>query len=85
VKGRPRNAFGFPFSRRDYVEYGAAPDETCYLCLLCVAVGDQNAVDIVQALRMDAHVGHGVCDDEDFVHYGHQVPSVGRAVGGVRR
>jgi hypothetical protein len=41
------------------------------LCLLSIAMGYHNAVDIVQALHADILVGHGVCDDADFMIYGH--------------
>jgi hypothetical protein len=44
-------------------------------------MGDQNAVDIAQALRTDALVNHDVCGDDDFMEYGKQIPRGGLLVG----
>ena len=73
----PRNAFGRRFDGAGHERYGSESGVSYRLALRVIAMGDQNAVDIVQALRVDLLTSGGGVASSGLIRFKHALPHEG--------
>ena len=73
----PRNAVGRRFDGVGHERYGGESGVSYPLALRVIAMGDQNAVDIVQALHVDLLTSGGGVASSGLIRYKHTLPHEG--------
>ena len=72
-----RSAFGRRFDGPGFEEFGGKPGSAYCLALRVIAMGDQIAVDVAQALHVDLSSAAGTVTDSGLIRYRHAVPASG--------